>query len=38
MSKMTGWMKLVLVAIFSVMVAGAALPGCDHGTPPSESD
>jgi hypothetical protein len=33
MSAMTKVLTFVLVAVFSVMVAGGVLSGCDHGKP-----
>jgi len=34
MSKMTKKLTFVLAALFSILIVGAALSGCDTGSPP----
>jgi hypothetical protein len=38
MSKMNKKLAFVLAAVFSILVAGATLPGCDNGKPPSNNE
>jgi len=33
MSKMTRKLAFVLATVFSIVIAGAVLPGCDNGKP-----
>jgi len=37
MSKMTMKLVFVLAAVFSILVAGAALSGCDNGNPEQQN-
>ncbi len=38
MSKMTKKLTFVLLAVFSMLVAGAALSGCDKSMPPTQNN
>jgi hypothetical protein len=38
MSTTTKKLTFVLLAVFSVLVAGAALSGCDSGKPPEQNN
>ena len=38
MSKMIKKLTFVLLAVSSILLAGVALSGCDHGMPPSQNN